>query len=676
MLKRRILQGFRNEVASDRISQYAKEALQRRILKGLAGDPIFDAVHQNNTDGLIQILKKRKRYPFRLATNDEKWTALHVAASKSEYRKCLELLLQRDCYGKHGLDYRHKQTNLGETALHIACKHGCEENVLILLQRGCDPEKKTFLTGDAALHIAAFNGYMKIVRYLLNYRANIDVKNNKGYTPLHLAAVAGHYDITGILLTNGANILSLDNDGNLPLHFACEKGTIDIVCILLEDNLTSLNYQNSGGITPFMFAISNFNAHGIQYLLNIGARTDICDKLDRMALHFATSLSGVDIFSLLLRSTCKTYAEQYCVSNLLKGLNYELTNFMYELYTFTCLTIRMGPDYLNALLDSHLPKSVLQMPLLQYDIFVFRKSRFVFSPLAYLFYHFMDEKTEAFDQCLDLLLKHKITMIDEFQRILGTNWPTSMIDFVHPFSILITKSTWSINKEHYFNLLIENNISTDYCLQCYHDNDKPFSTFYKYKIYYGPVIYAIETFNVEIVKLLISNSTILEPDILCNYLIMGYSKVCRCRNDQEKARNLYKYLINLKPVYHKWNPQNRTYYDSERPRLFLPAAEIIDASELVQFYQSVNYDFQKPPLCIIGGDLGASWMRNRLPLSKFAYITPTEEFSSVTLQQLCRTAIRKQLREPTLGDNLRNFGRKILELPLPNSLKDYLLFKK
>ncbi|KAK7574023.1 hypothetical protein V9T40_011214 [Parthenolecanium corni] len=663
------------------LNSWSDEAPLDTILQNsdeTAVDPIFQAVQQNNIDNLTRLLKKRKRRPLPLAANYGKWTALHLAASKPECKECLELLLLCISYSTPRLYHVDDQTNLGETALHFACKHGCEENVFILLQRGCDPEKKILLTGDAALHIAASNGYLKIVRYLLNYQATIDVKNDRGCTPLHMAARAGHYDTCGILLANGADILSLDHGGNLPLHFACQKGTIDTVCLLLEYSSSEfLNNRNSDGITPFMLAISNFDAHGIQYLLNIGARTDICDKLDRMALNFATSLSGMDIFSLLLRSTCKTYAEQYCVSNLLKGLNYEVTSFMYELDTFTCLTIRMGPDYLNALLDSHLPKSVLQMPFLQYDI-LFRKSRFVFSPLAYLFYHFMDKKTEAFDQCLDLLLKHKITMIDEFQRILGTNWPTSMIEFVHPFSILITKSTWSINNEHYFNLLIENNISTDYCLQCYCDNNEAFDTFYKYKRYYGPVIYAIERYNIKMVKLFISNSAILEPDILCYYLIIAYTKRNRSAKADKKARNLYKYLTYLKPVYHKWNPQNRTYYDSERPpRLFLPAAGKIDDNELLGFNGTMSYNFQIPPLCTSSEVfvLSRSNIRtNSAPTS--LNVTTTEEFSSVTLQQLCRTAIREQLREPTLGDNLRNFGRKISELPLPNSLKDYLLFKK
>ena len=53
----------------------------------------------------------------------------------------------------------------------------------------------------------------------------------------------------------------------------------------------------------------------------------------------------------------------------------------------------------------------------------------------------------------------------------------------------------------------------------------------------------------------------------------------------------------------------------------------------------------------------------------------SEAFSKVTLQQLCRPVIRQQLREPSLGGNLRNFRRKISELPLPNLLKDFLLFK-
>ena len=134
--------------------------------------------------------------------------------------------------------------------------------------------------------------------------------------------------------------------------------------------------------------------------------------------------------------------------------------------------------------------------------------------------------------------------------------------------------------------------------------------------------------NVEAVKLLLLNSVILEPDKLLVYSI-GQNIVDYVWDDspeqmpQQGSYDMYRYLISLKPIYYM--------------------------RQQVQRHCSSNY---------------------------WPYLErDTEEFSRVTLQQLCRTAIREQHRGTSLGDNLRSFHKNILALPLPNLLKDYLLFR-
>lgn len=110
--------------------------------------------------------------------------------------------------------------------MQIACDHGCHENVLILLQKGCNPNKKT-RKKSTVLHLAAHLGHTKIVEHLINYSANINEKDTFGETPLHEAVRAGQVEVCRILLEKGA-------ETNYPFFFfppwrlACSLGHADV----------------------------------------------------------------------------------------------------------------------------------------------------------------------------------------------------------------------------------------------------------------------------------------------------------------------------------------------------------------------------------------------------------------------------------------------------------------
>jgi len=222
-------------------------------------------------------------------------------------------------------------------------------------------------------------------------------------------------------------------------------------------------------------------------------------------------------------------------------------------------------------------------------------------------------KNERFDSNLQSLLNHKVATMDEFCEEFQVKWPQNGLRFVHPFAESGYESG-TLLKQHYLELLIANGVTTDYCVRCYCDTTQSFGTFTDYWPYYEPVVDAIEEEDVEKVKLLLSNSVILEPDLLLVCIISDTEEI------YPKGPGMYRYLISLKPT------------------------------ECIRMLMSLDNEQYSSDLA-------------------------SEEFSRVTLQQLCRTAIRRPLRDPSLGDNLRNFRRKILELPLPDSFKDYLSFK-
>jgi ankyrin repeat protein len=63
------------------------------------------------------------------------------------------------------------------------------------------------LVANSPLHIAAFRGYVFITKFLLSEGADLESKNNMGYTPLgNLCRSSGQIETARLLIDKGANI--------------------------------------------------------------------------------------------------------------------------------------------------------------------------------------------------------------------------------------------------------------------------------------------------------------------------------------------------------------------------------------------------------------------------------------------------------------------------------------
>ncbi|KAK7573947.1 hypothetical protein V9T40_011138 [Parthenolecanium corni] len=595
-------------------------------------DPISQSIQQNDKTTLQYLLEEYKNTKLPQLTNHYGWTGLHVAASQPQYKEFLELLLD---YSNSICLNINAQTRNGETALHIACQYGCADSTLLLLQKGCNPYKVTSRSNNSALHIAAANGYSKIVEYLVEYPENINKRDCLGLTPLHLAVENDSLESCRILLEKGANLTSTDLQKNIPLHLACRTRNFDMIRLLVEYDSTPINYENSDKMTPIriMFEAGHLaDPRATIFLLENGAKTDICDKQGRMALHFAVNSGNTELLQYVLQYTDASCIQQWFldIPNVFRA---ECT-----LHSLTCCAIHGGNvECLKILLSSDkFSRSILQAPFVRENRGPWDYFCNVYSPLAYVFSNLVDFEDEKLNSYLELLLKHKIAMPDEFFKALEIEWPHGYVKFQNPFSKIFNKN-WPFSKQrHYFHWLKTNDITIDYCLQCYHDNTQPFATFIDYESYYDPVIAVLSNNNLQGLKLIMSNSAILEPDEVLVELhsvdssgldesmsVLETINTPAVNEFRTSFHSINQYLISLKPIYHKQT----------------------------ELCERIN---------------GRSW---------YPYSTVGEEFSQSTLQQLCRTTIRQSLREHTLGDNLRNFRRNILELPLPTKLKDYLLFE-
>lgn len=94
------------------------------------------------------------------------------------------------------------QQDLNKELLEAAYE-GSKYAVSLALDKGADIDAKDN-TGYTALHYAAEQNYNVIVKELLERGADINVKNNDGWTPLYLAAHTGSTEVVDDLLRKGA----------------------------------------------------------------------------------------------------------------------------------------------------------------------------------------------------------------------------------------------------------------------------------------------------------------------------------------------------------------------------------------------------------------------------------------------------------------------------------------
>lgn len=182
------------------------------------------------------------------ATNFQGRTPLHEAVT-GNHVGCCEVLLAS------GANDTVQSATLS-TPFHTAAACGSVQCMEVLLRHSDDPAAKVNeldKSKSSALHKCAFDGDVRVSRWLVEHGAVVDACDSDGVTPLLVAVKMGQHAVTQYLLEQGANPNKKDRQGNTCVHFCAIRCDTTILQMLLKAGV-NLCVQNEDYNNPLHVA--------------------------------------------------------------------------------------------------------------------------------------------------------------------------------------------------------------------------------------------------------------------------------------------------------------------------------------------------------------------------------------------------------------------------------------
>ena len=103
-------------------------------------------------------------------------------------------------------------------------KHLLLTTIAAVVLVGCgesqSPEPPTAKAADIDIHLAAMYGNIEAVKQHIAAGADVNAKEEDGWTPLRAAASNGHKEVIELLIANGADVNAKDDEGDTLLDAA------------------------------------------------------------------------------------------------------------------------------------------------------------------------------------------------------------------------------------------------------------------------------------------------------------------------------------------------------------------------------------------------------------------------------------------------------------------------
>jgi len=239
-------------------------------------------VNANKLDGVL------KWTPLRFADRTKSWMAMDILLRNGAYFNDIVLPRPNSKSQECGQEVLWECASKGHTKL-LEFMLICGSDVNAVVEVPENLQRKSTL-----LHIALLWGQVEVVRFLVDRRADINIRNANNDTALHCAAHLGSLDIIKLLLDKGISVNVTNTQQNTPLHIAAVRGNLEATIALVARG-AALNSTNVTGHTPLMLAAYSGKLEVVRYLTEKGPIIDI-----HIALLIAVERGHLDVIDFLL----------------------------------------------------------------------------------------------------------------------------------------------------------------------------------------------------------------------------------------------------------------------------------------------------------------------------------------------------------------------------------------
>lgn len=149
------------------------------------------------------------------------------------------------------------ENNHCHSLLMCAAAHGSVECAQYLLESKADPNLKNF-AGFTALHWAAFTNQLACVDVLLQFGADLEERTADGKTPFHIAAFRGYRAFLEYIMRKGADINAIDSNGWNAIHYTIISKN-QATAEWLVKNKVHINFVDAKKVSLLEFAKNNGN---------------------------------------------------------------------------------------------------------------------------------------------------------------------------------------------------------------------------------------------------------------------------------------------------------------------------------------------------------------------------------------------------------------------------------
>lgn len=235
-------------------------------------------------------------------------TPMHDAAGSGSPEAAAILCL----LAKHGGEVSVRDAQ-GSTPLHRAAERSSLEACSALLSMSADA-KAINHAGATPLHFVASSvpnpatPVAKVINMLVQHGADVNARDEMGYTPVHRAAKNGSPRASAALLKCWhADPCASANDGVTPLHLAAgcrSEHSIEIAALLMERCQSVVHKIDDFGNTPLHRAAMSGSVDMVSLLLACGANVRAANHTGAEPLHYATQTGlkvPADVIELLVR---------------------------------------------------------------------------------------------------------------------------------------------------------------------------------------------------------------------------------------------------------------------------------------------------------------------------------------------------------------------------------------